>query len=152
MLLINPRLVNKILIEEQLMDSRYSSIIKKFLYHKIWMSCADRQNLYWVVLGASIPTGVWSGFDESSVRMTHTLRRIEERPCFTLEGVFNPSWPSKDTRSGILPLNLGQSPKSTLRSGGSSRGTTSQQASAPAGVGPTPFLNCLCPLNGVRGH
>ena len=48
------------------------------------------------------------------------------------------------------PLNLGQSPKSTLRSGGSSRGTTSQKVSALAGVGPIPFLNCLCPLNGVE--
>ena len=114
------------------------------------MSCADRQNLYEVVMGASIPTGACSGLDESRVRRTRTLRRIEERPCFTLEGVFNPSWPSKDTRSGILPKELGQSHKSTLRSGGSSGRTTSQQVRNPAGVGPNPFFNCPRPLNGVR--
>ena len=75
------------------------------------MSCADRQNPDLVVMGTSIPTRMCSRSDESSIRRTHTLRRIEERPCFTLKGVFNPSWPSKDTKSGILPTELGAVPK-----------------------------------------
>ena len=113
------------------------------------MSCADRQNLYWVVMGASIPTGAWSGLDESSVRRTRTLRRIEERPCSPCRVFSTPHGRARIREAVSSPQNLGQSPKSTLRSGGSLGGTTSQQERNPAGVGPNPFLNCPRPLNGV---
>ena len=61
-----------------------------FRYHKLKMSCAERQNLLIWGNGAPIPTGLWSGLGGSSVRRTQTLRRIGERPSFTLQGVLFP--------------------------------------------------------------
>ena len=116
------------------------------------MSCAGRQNLYAVVMGASIPTGACSGLDESSVRRTRTLRRIEERPCFTLEGVFNPSWSSKDTRSGILPTELGAVPINPLCGVVVVRGNYQSAGECPYWSRSHPVPQMPLPIEWGRGH
>ena len=110
--------------------------------NKIWMSCASRLNPGFMVKRASKPTGVLSWFDGGSVRRTHTLRRIKERPRFNLQEFFNLPWLSKDTEA-VSPIEVGVVPhKIHSKEWWQFGGTTSQQVSAPAGVGPTTFLNC----------